>query len=108
MINNDKPFNLIDGANGQAAAVVREVQEQRRISRDPNIPLERRLEAYEDILDSEVGDTTLVRARNREWVVLPESEDGLLMVPPLGGTDAEITGILTELEPVESACARSI
>ena len=66
MINNDKPFNLIDGANGQAAAVVREVQEQRRISRDPNIPLERRLEAYEDILDSEVGDTTLVRARNTE------------------------------------------
>ena len=46
---------------------------------------------------------SLVRARNREWVVLPESEDGLLMVRPLGGTDAEITGILTELEPVESA-----
>jgi hypothetical protein len=46
---------------------------------------------------------SLVRARNREWVVLPESSDDLLMVRPLGGTDAEITGILTDLEPIESA-----
>lgn len=45
----------------------------------------------------------LVRARNREWVVLPESDDELLMVRPLGGTDAEVTGILPSLEPVESA-----
>ncbi len=46
---------------------------------------------------------SLVRARNREWVVLPESSDDLLMLRPLGGTDAEITGILTDLEPIESA-----
>jgi len=46
---------------------------------------------------------SLVRARNREWVVLPESQDDLLMVRPLGGTDDEVTGILTDLEYVESA-----
>jgi len=46
---------------------------------------------------------SLVKIRNREWVVLPESIPELLMVRPLGGTDEEITGILTDLETVESA-----
>lgn len=46
---------------------------------------------------------TLVRARGREWVVLPESSDELLMVRPVGGLDEEITGILPAVEPVESA-----
>jgi threonine synthase len=64
--NDDKPFNLIDGATGETVAVAREVEQQRRISADPGVPLEQRLEAYEDIFDSEVGDTTLVRARNIE------------------------------------------
>ena len=38
---------------------------------------------------------SLVRARGREWVVLPESERRPLMLRPLGGTDDEVTGILT-------------
>jgi len=46
---------------------------------------------------------SLVRARGREWVVLPGSADDLLMVRPLGGTEEEVTGLLTGLEPVESA-----
>ena len=46
---------------------------------------------------------SLVRARGREWVVLPDSQEDLLMLRPLGGTDDETTGILTALEPVESA-----
>ena len=46
---------------------------------------------------------SLVSARGREWVVLPESEDDLLIVRPLGGTDQEVTGILTALESVEPA-----
>ena len=46
---------------------------------------------------------SLVRTRGREWVVLPESDDELVMVRPLGGTDAEVTGILTDLEKVEPA-----
>jgi len=46
---------------------------------------------------------SLVKARGREWVVLPESEDDLLVVRPLGGTEDEIAGILTALETVEPA-----
>ena len=46
---------------------------------------------------------SLVRTRGREWVVLPDTDDELIMVRPLGGTDAEITGILTDLEVVEPA-----
>ena len=46
---------------------------------------------------------SLVRARGREWVVLPGSRHDLLMVRPLGGTDDETTGIVTTLEAVSSA-----
>jgi superfamily II DNA or RNA helicase len=46
---------------------------------------------------------SLVRARGREWVVLPESEDDLLVLRPLGGTDDEVTGIYLPLEKVEPA-----
>ncbi|NBB81124.1 MAG: DEAD/DEAH box helicase [Verrucomicrobia bacterium] len=45
----------------------------------------------------------IVEARDREWVVLPESTEELLMLRPLGGTDAEVTGILTALETVDAA-----
>lgn len=46
---------------------------------------------------------SLVNARGREWLVLPDSDDELLMVRPLGGTDDEATGILTALEAVTPA-----
>lgn len=46
---------------------------------------------------------SLVKARGREWVVLPKSEEELLMVRPLGGTEDEVTGIFLPLEPVEPA-----
>jgi len=46
---------------------------------------------------------SLVRARGREWVVLPDSGEELLLVRPLGGTEDEVTGICTALEPVEPA-----
>ncbi len=48
---------------------------------------------------------SLVRARGREWVVLPESqgEQDLLVLRPLGGTDAEVTGVYLPLERVEAA-----
>ncbi|GAB4245451.1 MAG: helicase-related protein [Thermoleophilia bacterium] len=46
---------------------------------------------------------SLVRARGREWVVLPESESDLLVLRPLGGTEDEVIGILPALEPVEPA-----
>lgn len=46
---------------------------------------------------------SLVRARGREWVVLPGSDADLLKVRPLGGTQDEETGIYLPLEPVELA-----
>ena len=49
---------------------------------------------------------TLVHARGREWVVLPESTDELLMLRPVGGLDEEVTGVLPAVEPVESATFR--
>jgi len=47
---------------------------------------------------------SLVKARGREWVVLPESETDLLVLRPLGGSEDDITGIYLPLEPVEQAC----
>jgi superfamily II DNA or RNA helicase len=46
---------------------------------------------------------SLVKAREREWVVLPESTDDLLVLRPLGGTDDEVAGIYLPLERVEPA-----
>ena len=48
----------------------------------------------------------LVTARGREWVVLPESSDDLLMLRPVGGLDEEVTGVLPSIERVESATFR--
>jgi len=63
---NFTPLSLLDGASGKIDAVVPEIADQRKIAADASRPLEERLEAYEDIIDSEVGDTSLVRARNIE------------------------------------------
>ncbi|MGN9911111.1 helicase-related protein [Phytohabitans sp. LJ34] len=46
---------------------------------------------------------TLVEARGREWVVLPESSDDLLVLRPLGGADDERAAVIPELEQVRSA-----
>src|SRR5712671_2980838 len=43
---------------------------------------------------------TLIHARGREWVVLPDSTDDLLMARPVGGLDEEVTGILPAVETV--------
>ena len=62
----DKPYDLIDGATGDVFDVTKQVAQQRNIAADKALPIEKRLEAYEDIVDSEVGDTSLVRCRNIE------------------------------------------
>jgi superfamily II DNA or RNA helicase len=49
---------------------------------------------------------TLIHARGREWVVLPDSTDDLLIARPVGGLDEEVTGILPAVEVVESATFR--
>jgi len=46
---------------------------------------------------------SLVRARGRDWVVLPDSDADLLIARPLGGRDDEVAGILTGVEAVEAA-----
>jgi len=46
---------------------------------------------------------SLVKARGREWVVLPGSDEDTLLLRPLGGTEEEATGIYRPLEPVEPA-----
>lgn len=45
----------------------------------------------------------LVRARGREWAVLPDSTGDFLLLRPLGGGNDEIAGLHTALESVESA-----
>ncbi len=59
-------FSLLDGASSQAPIIAPELETQKKLAADNNQPLGERLEAYEDIIDSEVGDTTLSRARNIE------------------------------------------
>lgn len=46
---------------------------------------------------------SLVKARGREWVVLPDSNEDLLVLRPLGGSDDEITGVYLPLETVSPA-----
>ena len=46
---------------------------------------------------------SLVKARDREWIVMPGSNDVMLKVKPLGGLEIENTVILTSIEKVESA-----
>ena len=41
---------------------------------------------------------SLVRARSREWVVLPQDDPEVLRLRPLGGTDADVVGLFLPLE----------
>ncbi len=57
---------LLDGATPGLTGLLAGLTAQRDIAADPARPLEERLEAFEDIFESEVGDTSLTRARNIE------------------------------------------
>jgi len=59
-------FYLLDGAVSQTPLIAPELEVQKKIAADKEQPLHDRLEAFEDIMDSEVGDTTVSRARNIE------------------------------------------
>lgn len=41
---------------------------------------------------------SLVKARGREWVVLPETDEDVLIVRPVGGSEEETTGLYLHLE----------
>lgn len=57
---------LLDGAEPSVSASETDVAEVRRVCSDVSRPMEERLEAFEDVHESEVGDTILSRARNIE------------------------------------------
>jgi threonine synthase len=57
---------LLDGADPSIGAINADLASVRAICSDRARGLEERLEAYEDVYDSEVGDTILSRARNIE------------------------------------------
>ena len=46
-------------------------------------------------MEYQVG--SLVRMRNRDWMVLPSNDEKLVLLKPLGGSDDEITGIYLPL-----------
>ncbi len=64
--SNGLPENVLDGATPALKRLPAELAAQKEIATDQGRDVEERLEAFEDILDSEVGDTTLTRARNVE------------------------------------------
>ena len=59
-------FSLLDGASAQVPVITPELASLSKIASDKTRPIEERLESFEIILDSEVGDTSLTRARNIE------------------------------------------
>jgi threonine synthase len=61
----DSTFNPLDGAVGEPLQGAR-VGEAQKTAADPEASLEARLEAFEDIFESEVGDTALTRGRHLE------------------------------------------
>ena len=46
---------------------------------------------------------SLVHARGRDWVVLPDSDETMLVLRPLGGGEDDIAGVLPEHEKVRPA-----
>ena len=57
---------LLDGASAHFPLISPDLESQRRVASDLSRSLEERLEAFEDIFQSEVGDTNMARARNIE------------------------------------------
>ena len=62
----DESFSLLNNASSQFEAILPEIKDLKSIASNPQESRDARLDAYEDIIASEVGDTTLVRARNLE------------------------------------------
>jgi threonine synthase len=64
--NGESISSILDGARSQFPLIAPELESQRKIASDKTQPLEKRLESFEDISDSEIGDTNLARSRNIE------------------------------------------
>jgi len=65
-INVENPYDLIDGASNKSVDFFSEREGQINAIHNPELSFDEKLEAFEDIMESEVGDTILVRARNLE------------------------------------------
>ncbi len=61
-----KILDVLDNAEGEYDLLEADLEIQKRTVCDINQPVEIRLEAFEDIIDSQIGDSTLARARNLE------------------------------------------
>jgi threonine synthase len=59
-------LSLLDGATAQVPVITPELASLSKIASDNTRPIEERLESFEIILDSEVGDTNLTRGKNIE------------------------------------------
>jgi threonine synthase len=62
----NQQLSLIDGATPDSPNILIDTERQIEIASSLEYSLEERLEAYEDIFESQVGDTTMTRARNIE------------------------------------------
>lgn len=63
---NGRHLDLLSGATSHTRLLSEDSQPVSIVARDHSRPLQERLEAFEDIYDSEVGDTSLQRVRNIE------------------------------------------
>ena len=63
---SEQPHAMMEDATGEIDDLHREIRRQRQIATNLSQPLEERLEAFEEIIDSQVGDSTFVRARHLE------------------------------------------
>jgi len=59
-------IDLLDGAEGVYTEIYKDIEVQKKIAADTKRDIEERLEAFEDVFECEVGDSTLSRARNIE------------------------------------------
>src|SRR5262245_58672223 len=64
-----RALSLHDSAVAAPFALAPELEELRAIAADRGADLDLRLEAFQELIDGEVGDTTLARARNLELEV---------------------------------------
>lgn len=63
---NGLGFFPLEEARSQTPPITTELETQKLVAADVTRSIDERLEAYEDIMDSEIGDTTMTRARNIE------------------------------------------
>jgi threonine synthase len=66
LVKGNGSMSLLDGATAQIPVITPELYSLSKIASDRTRSLSERLESFEIILDSEVGDTNLTRARNIE------------------------------------------